>query len=517
MSDVVTLLQTPVSAEQTADASTTYFAQAIRTLRQNGVVGATRRGVGRRGVVLAHATDPTLVLKVGMNVSNFQHEAAMLELLADVPGIVKLHGSDVYDKVAVLTLAACEYPLSQLEAPVNSSILRTVARQLLKVVRDMHLKGVAHGDITLQNIMVTNGQLELIDLGSAVQIQRVNQLPAGTVGHTHPIWKQQPNGTAMQLMANDYFAIGASLARLAHEGTYSHVNEAHHLPDTTWNWDDMRVEFETDLDSDLVDFLFLLLSQEVHDFTANGLFQHPFLLGEDTRALPTVAEVRSPALEVSSCTSSFTGYAYSASSYDPLTDFFGEKLSDQELDSLCPASMRRPSFNGGRVVEFEQQCGRKAAFIETQDSRYQNAVYYGRDRVRPNHAFDTASIPPLGGPGQSPQYVVDKKRGSQHRRTDDEHDEQLHKKRRTLDYAWPSYPPVTRAWDSIGAQPGRHSARFGYDDEPEHRRGPRDPRFDHRVRARSGSQRAAKRSNTGKLPRAKRRRRSQASHGPRRL
>lgn len=56
-------------------------------------------------------------------------------------------------------------------APLCEDIMRSKMRQLLKVVQRLHAANIAHRDISLENILVDNGDLRLIDFSQAVLIR----------------------------------------------------------------------------------------------------------------------------------------------------------------------------------------------------------------------------------------------------------------------------------------------------------------------------------------------------------
>jgi len=65
--------------------------------------------------------------------------------------------------------------------PLSEDVLRSKMRQLLEVVQRLHAANIAHRDISLENILVDNGELRLIDFSQAVPIRESEDVDSAPV------------------------------------------------------------------------------------------------------------------------------------------------------------------------------------------------------------------------------------------------------------------------------------------------------------------------------------------------
>lgn len=142
------------------------------------------------------------------------HEAKMLELVRDVPGVVQgceLHAGALYmdhGGTDVLKLL-----------PLPEAVASSVVRQVCAAVAHVHARGVAHRDLKAENVVVdASGVARLVDFGLAVALtpRQRDRLDkgltdvAGSLGTLAPETIPEPrdyNGVEADLWSLGMFAV----------------------------------------------------------------------------------------------------------------------------------------------------------------------------------------------------------------------------------------------------------------------------------------------------------------------
>jgi serine/threonine protein kinase len=128
--------------------------------RSHGFVYIARDAVSRSFVVL----------KTGQGLSDsVWHEEDMYALLRGCKGVPSLLWSGMAIGERVLALDVAGVPLSQLRFCLSPAELHNYAGQLVRVLQRIHARGVLHCDIKPHNLILRNGEVHIVDFGSAVQ------------------------------------------------------------------------------------------------------------------------------------------------------------------------------------------------------------------------------------------------------------------------------------------------------------------------------------------------------------
>jgi Tfp pilus assembly protein PilF len=176
-------------------------------------------GAGGMGVVYA-AHDTTLsrdvalkVLKVP-DVDRVLHEARAVAALHH-EGVCAVWDSGVIDETPFLALERLtgETLRARLaRGPLDDQNAHTILLQIARALAHAHARGVAHGDLKPENVMVTaDGRAKLLDLGIARRDSDDGGLRGGTPGYLPP---EDPRGEARRARANDVYAFGVVTGEL---------------------------------------------------------------------------------------------------------------------------------------------------------------------------------------------------------------------------------------------------------------------------------------------------------------
>ena len=161
-------------------------APSLTTIPPKVVDRRLKLGTGAFGTVVVDPTDATRAMKVssvfqrdGIVVDNNIREAVFAKMLA-LERIVKYKAFHVARStiVTVMPRAACDLHVWCTRTPVDvrMAALPTILRDVASGIAEMHSRGVVHGDIKPQNVLVYYGDsnvfpsFRLSDLGSASMI-----------------------------------------------------------------------------------------------------------------------------------------------------------------------------------------------------------------------------------------------------------------------------------------------------------------------------------------------------------
>ncbi|CAL5995727.1 Kinase [Hexamita inflata] len=143
------------------------------------------------------------------------NEQNILKLLQDVPNVPKLidaftlEGQQVIVQELIdgLTLYQFVQNIQVQNAPVvPEQGLKIIMRQLLQTVKQCHLKGIAHQDIKMNNIIINRNRAVLIDFGEAHEIQNTpNENIIVNPIFCQPRMKYTTNKSYQQLVQPDLF------------------------------------------------------------------------------------------------------------------------------------------------------------------------------------------------------------------------------------------------------------------------------------------------------------------------
>lgn len=163
-----------------------------------------------------------VALKVSKDIKTLAHEAAIHQQITRLPGVPQCYASWCTRRVAYLameylageTLAAWLLRIAREDQGVPLVQALWMAWRLCAVVSQLHRHLIVHRDLTPANVIVTDKQVWLIDLGLAVQISAEKPCMldevAGTPGYLAPEYEQSgyvsPQG--------DIYALGRILYQL---------------------------------------------------------------------------------------------------------------------------------------------------------------------------------------------------------------------------------------------------------------------------------------------------------------
>lgn len=112
----------------------------------------------------------------------------------------------------------------------------TVGLWLLRVIKQLHAKGIAHNDISVDNIMVTHGKLKLIDFGLScdTRAQRNNQCVGNRLVNMSYVAPEMLSGKIFTdpkkySKTADIFAIGILLYELITMQKPYRYNDDYHI------------------------------------------------------------------------------------------------------------------------------------------------------------------------------------------------------------------------------------------------------------------------------------------------
>ena len=124
------------------------------------------------------------------------------------------------------------------KGPAYFAMVHDLIKQLLQALDYVHNKGIAHRDIKLENVMLTeNGDLKLIDFGIGCKGCETTKTYPGTVPYIPPsIYKKLDTGeriTFNDMIGHDLFATGYLLVMLLTKGfwpprTYAGRTDVYH-------------------------------------------------------------------------------------------------------------------------------------------------------------------------------------------------------------------------------------------------------------------------------------------------
>ena len=101
-----------------------------------------------------------------LRISRTRAEARILERLSSLPSIPRL-----------LTSEADTLCIEAINAPpigiMHPDTIRQHAAQLANMLREIHTRNIAHGDVTPHNVLYDKGTYWLIDFGLAIRTQRI--------------------------------------------------------------------------------------------------------------------------------------------------------------------------------------------------------------------------------------------------------------------------------------------------------------------------------------------------------
>ena len=167
--------------------------------------------IGRGGMGAVYkAEDTVLGRMIALKVLDDENEEAHIIAALEHPGIVPVHDAGrLPDGRAFYAMKLVEgAPLNEFHAPLAARL--RVFQKICEAVAFAHSKGVVHGDLKPENIMIgAFGEALVLDWGVAA-LARKGSI-AGTRGFVAP---EQAEGAAMDLRS-DIFSLGAILGELA--------------------------------------------------------------------------------------------------------------------------------------------------------------------------------------------------------------------------------------------------------------------------------------------------------------
>ncbi len=166
-------------------------------------------GAGHFGNVYAGRNTITnkkvAIKRCNKNESSFKNEIQICNYLRNIKGIYRLHWFGTIDKYKYLVIDRLGPSLSHyldIYKTFNQYSINYIAIKIITILESMHLKGIIHRDIKLDNILVdyeTNKDIYLIDFGLAKSIynkstthikQEMNKSIVGTPNYIS-IWIHQ--------------------------------------------------------------------------------------------------------------------------------------------------------------------------------------------------------------------------------------------------------------------------------------------------------------------------------------
>ncbi len=137
-------------------------------------------GAGHFGNVYAGRNTITnkkvAIKRCNKNESSFKNEIQICNYLRNIKGIYRLHWFGTIDKYKYLVIDRLGPSLSHyldIYKTFNQYSINYIAIKIITILESMHLKGIIHRDIKLDNILVdyeTNKDIYLIDFGLAKSI-----------------------------------------------------------------------------------------------------------------------------------------------------------------------------------------------------------------------------------------------------------------------------------------------------------------------------------------------------------
>lgn len=180
--------------------------------RIDGVLGA-----GGMGVVYA-AHDDTLTRDVALKVLNVSdpervlHEARASAALHH-EGVCAVFDTGVVDDTPYIALERIDGDTLRALLPLDDAgRARAIAQDIARALAHAHARGVAHGDLKPENVMITReGRAKLLDLGIARRGESDDVAFGGTAGYLPP---DDPKGSGARPLSNDTYAFGVVVGEL---------------------------------------------------------------------------------------------------------------------------------------------------------------------------------------------------------------------------------------------------------------------------------------------------------------
>ena len=160
-------------------------------------------GQGTYGRVEVCPLDQNVVVKTSAMSCAFLNEVGTLQRLQGVPGVPKYHGFQITTTGAA-QLFLERYPMNLTsflnQVPDSTVFLPTIVRQLTLIVAACHVRGVAHSDISLNNILVR--PLYTVKASSAAAVTDCDCLPESKPSFSSGS-SSFPSGSSLPSMCDD--------------------------------------------------------------------------------------------------------------------------------------------------------------------------------------------------------------------------------------------------------------------------------------------------------------------------